>query len=107
MQEWALSKLPLGPTLYPKEYSSDKSLRWFVSEIIREQVFMQYKEEVPYCTTVVIEEYIEQIDDRDYIHAAIICESKHHVPILLGKAGRSLRILTAASRVAVEEWLGK
>jgi len=52
-----LSKLPPGPAYYPKDQISDKSVRFFVSEIIREKILEQYKQEIPYSCEIIVEEY--------------------------------------------------
>ncbi len=49
---WAVEKLPEGPTLYPKDMVSEQPERFFVSEIIREKIFLQYEQEIPYCVQV-------------------------------------------------------
>lgn len=52
VKAWAAGKLPEGPTLYPKDTVSEQPERFFVSECVREQIFLHYEQEVPYCTQV-------------------------------------------------------
>ncbi|KAL2504356.1 RNA binding [Abeliophyllum distichum] len=49
VKEWILSKLPCGPAYYPKDIASEHPERFFVAEIVREKIFMQYRDEVPYA----------------------------------------------------------
>jgi GTP-binding protein Era len=52
LKAWAVTKLPDGPTLYPKDMVSEQPERFFVSEIIREKIFLLYDQEIPYATQV-------------------------------------------------------
>lgn len=54
LKAWAVSRLPEGPTLYPKDMVSEQPERFFVSEIIREKIFLNYQQEIPYCTQVCV-----------------------------------------------------
>jgi hypothetical protein len=56
VQDWMVKQLPEGPTLYPKHLASEHNERFFVAEIIREQVFRQFDEEVPYAVQVMLQE---------------------------------------------------
>ena len=60
VQEWALDRLPLGPTLYPKDAISEHPERFFIAEIIREKVFLKYSQEVPYSTQVWVQSHTER-----------------------------------------------
>jgi hypothetical protein len=52
VKDWMVKQLPEGPTLYPKELVSEHPEKFFVSEILREQIFQQYDQEIPYCVQV-------------------------------------------------------
>jgi GTPase len=82
-----LDRLPDGEPFYPPDVMSDEPERFFVSEIIREQVFMQYKEEIPYATAVQIEEFAERPGKKDYIRALIFVEHDSQKGILIGRGG--------------------
>lgn len=98
-------RLPASPFLYPEDEVSSQSVRFFVAELIRETIFEQYGEEVPYSTAVVVEEYREA-DDPVFIRAAIFVERASQKGILIGKGGAAIRELGTAARRKVEEFVG-
>jgi GTPase Era involved in 16S rRNA processing len=57
VQDWAVGHLPEGPTLYPKDSISEHPERFFIAEIIREKIFLQYSQEVPYSTQVWVQSH--------------------------------------------------
>ncbi len=97
--------LPEHPKYYPDDQTSDENERFFVSEIIREKIFEQYREEVPFSTEVLIEEFKERENSKDYIRAAIVVERDSQKPILLGAKGASIKKLGQAARKGIEEFL--
>lgn len=99
--------LPEGPKYYPDDQLSDADERFFVSEIIREKVFEKYKEEIPFSIEVVIEEFKEQENRKDYISAAIVVERESQKPIIIGKKGEAIKKLGQLAREAIEEFLGR
>ena len=99
--------LPEGPKYYPDDQLSDADERFFVSEIIREKVFEKYKEEIPFSTEVLIEEFKEQENRKDYISAVIVVERESQKPIIIGKKGESVKKLGQVAREAIEEFLGR
>jgi len=106
VQAWAVQQLPLGPPLYPPDSVSDMPERFFVAEIIREQIFLMYRQEVPYCTAVRVTDFIDRTPPRkSYIAVDIVVESTAHRPILIGKGGNAIKRLSTASRLAIEDLL--
>ncbi len=101
-----LRELPVGPAYYPKDQLTDKTMRFFVQELIREQVLLQYKKEVPYSTEVVIEEYKEQ-DHRIDIRATIYVIRETQKMIIIGKGGQAIKSLGIEARKNIEEFTGK
>lgn len=99
--------LPTGPPLYPKDQITEHPERFFVSEIIREKIFQNYSEEVPYSTAVVVDEFKERPQSKDYIKARIIVEKQSHKGILIGKKGNALRRLGQEARKDIESFLGR
>jgi GTP-binding protein Era len=99
--------LPEGPKLYPDDIVADKNERFFVSEIVREKIFELYKEEIPYSTEVIIVDFKEREDKKDYILAEIIVERESQKGIVIGKQGVTIKKLGLESRKAVEEFLQK
>lgn len=101
-----LDKLPESPPYFDKEFLSDRPLRFFVTEIIREKIFLHYKQEIPYCCEVGIEEYKEG-DDMDRIRALIYVERESQKPIVIGRGGSSLKQVASEARKDIEEFLDK
>jgi len=101
-----IERLPEGPPFYPKEMVSEHPERFFVAEIIREKVFQQYHEEIPYSVQVNIVEYKERPEgEKDFIDAEIVVTRKAHKGILIGKGGRALKKLGMAARHDIEDFV--
>ena len=98
--------LPLSPPLYPPDQLSEHPVRFFVSELIREQIFLQYAQEIPYSCTVTISEFREE-DKIDHIHAEIIVNRDSQKGILIGKGGIKLKKLGTRAREQIEQLTGK
>ncbi|TVQ69336.1 MAG: GTPase Era [Balneolaceae bacterium] len=99
-------RLPPGPAFYPKDQASDLTMRFFVSELIREQLFLLYEKEVPYSCAVNVVEYREE-DDIDHIDAEIVVSRNSQKGILIGKKGAHLKELGIRSRKEIEQLTGK
>jgi GTPase len=102
-----MERLPEGPPYYPKDQLSEHPERFFVAEIIREQVFEQYRDEVPYSTQVNLVTYEEREGRKDFIDAEIVVERDSQKAILIGKGGRHLKRLGQAARQEIEGFLGR
>jgi GTP-binding protein Era len=98
--------LPQGPRYFPEDQITDQPVRFMVAETIREQVLVETSEEVPYATTVVIEQF-EEKPRVTRIAAAIFCERDGQKGILVGKGGQMLKKIGTAARLQIEEMLGK
>ena len=105
--EMMVARLPEAPPFYDTDQIAEQSERFFTAEIIREKVFEQFKEEVPYSTEVVIAEFKERDGAKDFIEAWIFAESESQKRILVGKGGQAIRQLGEVARAAVEEFLGR
>ena len=101
-----LEALPEGPPYYDKEALTDRSERFFVSEIIREKIFMNYKKEVPYSVEVGIEEFKEE-EKIIRIKAVIIVSRNSQKGIIIGKGGESLKKTATRARLDIENFFGK
>ena len=101
----SLGCLPDGSKFYPDDDISDENERFFVSEIIREKIFEQYKDEIPYSCEVVITDFKEREDRKDFIQAEIIVERESQKGILIGKQGAALKKVGEKSRSTIEEFL--
>lgn len=99
------SCLPDGPPLYPPDQLTTAPERFFVAEIIREKIFLLCGEEIPYSTTVSIEEFTERPGRKDYIRAAICVERESQKGILIGKKGAALKKVGQAAREEIEFFL--
>ncbi len=101
-------RLPEGPAYYPKDNISDRSTRFFVSEIIREKILLQYKQEIPYSSEVHVEEYKESIkNDKPFVHikATIFVMRKTQKAIIIGQGGRAIKSLGIAARRDIEKFI--
>jgi GTP-binding protein Era len=98
--------LPVHPPYFPEDELTDKSERFIASEIIREKIFMQYKQEIPYSSEVVTTSFKEE-ETIIRITAEIFVERDSQKGILIGKKGESIKELGIASRKEMEAFFGK
>ena len=98
--------LPVGPPFFPKDQLTDKSERFFVNEIIREKILLNYDKEIPYSVEVEVESFIEE-ENLIRISAVIFCERDSQKGILIGKAGSALKRVGAMARKDIEEFFQK
>lgn len=98
--------LPSHPGYYSKDELTDKSERFFASEIIREKIFMNYDQEIPYSSEVGIEAFKEE-EKIIRIRATIYVERDSQKGILIGKGGSSLKKVGIEARKSMEEFFGK
>lgn len=98
--------LPKGAPYFPKDQLTDKSERFFVSEIIREKILMNYKKEVPYATEVEVEEFKESADII-HIRAVIYVERDTQKGIIIGHKGEALKKTGTMARKDIEAFLEK
>ena len=96
--------LPEGPRYFPKDQVTDQPERFLVAELIREQVLLATEQEVPYATTVLIDQY-EEGAKLTRIAATIYCERDGQKAILIGKQGSTLKKIGTASRLQIEKLL--
>ena len=101
-----LDLLPDGPAFYPKDTLTDKTLRFFASEIIREKILRFYDKEIPYCCEIEIESYKEE-PAIDRIAATIYVARDSQKGILIGHKGEKLKRVGQAAREDMEQFLGK
>jgi GTP-binding protein Era len=101
-----LDKLPVHPPFYPKDELTDKSYRFFVSEIIREKILLLYRKEVPYSVEVVVDQFKEE-DKLIRINAYIYVARETQKMIILGKGGKAIKQLGSDARKDIEKFLDK
>jgi len=99
--------LPNHPAYYPEDAVSEQPERFFVAEIIREKIFEQFQEEIPYSTAVEIREYKEREEGKTFINADIIVERNSQKGILIGKKGAALKRIGQAARMDIEKFIGR
>ena len=101
-----VSRLPECPPWFDKDAFTDKNLRFFASEIIREQILLCYKEEIPYCCEVGIESFKEGAERYD-IGAVIYVMRESQKGIIIGKGGSALKKVGTAARMEMEDFFQK
>ena len=98
--------LPVGPPFFPKDQLTDKSERFFVNEIIREKVLLNYDKEIPYSVEVEVESFQEE-EHLIRISAVIYCERESQKGIIIGKAGAALKRVGSQARKDIEDFFQK
>ena len=101
-----LERLPEGPAFYPEDTLTDKPLRFFASEIIREKILTTYDKEIPYSVEIVIDSYREE-PAIDRIAATIYVTRDSQKGILIGHKGEKLKRVGTKAREDLEKFLGK
>ncbi len=105
VREFVMAELPEHPAYYEKDELTDKSQRFFVSEMIREKIFKLYEKEIPYSTEVIVTSFKEE-NNLTRISAEIIVERDSQKNILIGKAGSMIKKVGTYARQDIEEFLG-
>jgi GTPase len=103
--EKIIRSLPEGPRYFPEDQVTDQPMRFMVAEIIREQVLLETSEEIPYATTVLVEQF-EERPKLTRIAAAIYCEREGQKRILIGKQAQMLKKIGTAARLQIEKMVG-
>lgn len=101
-----LEKLPVYPPWYDKDAFTDKNLRFFAEEIIREKILLNYKEEIPYCCQAQVETFKEGADRYD-ISAVIYVMRDSQKGIIIGKKGAALKKMGTEARIEMEDFFQK
>ena len=99
-----LQALPAGPKYFSEDQVTDQPARFMVAEIVREQILVQTKEEVPYATTVIVEQF-EEGTNIIRIAATIYCEREGQKAILVGKGAQMLKKIGTSARLEVQKML--
>ena len=97
--------LPEGPRYFPKDQVTDQPERFLVAELIREKVLLKTQQELPYATTVRVEQF-EESPKLTRIAAAIYCEREGQKGILIGRGGAMLKRIGSEARREIEALLG-
>ncbi|HNT97133.1 MAG TPA: GTPase Era [Elusimicrobiales bacterium] len=102
-----LAGLPEHPPYYPTDQSTDRWERFYAGEIVREELFRLFSDEVPYCCAVEVDHFREEAGRPDFVHAVVHVSRPSLKPILLGAGGRAIRKLRENSRAKLEKLLGR
>lgn len=103
--EKLVENLPDGPRYFPEDQITDQPVRFMVAEIIREQILHATSEEIPYATTVAIDQF-EEGKKLTRIAATVYCEREGQKHILVGKHGQMLKKIGTAARLEIEKLVG-
>ena len=106
LKRWLALNLPEGPWLYPDDQISDMPLRMIAAEITREKLTLRLHQELPYQLTVETEKWEEKSDKSLRIEQMIYLAKLSHKGIVLGKKGETIKAISTASRLSLEEFLG-
>ncbi len=101
-----LELIPESPPYYPKDELTDKTMRFFVSEIIREKIFLNYQQEVPYSTEVIVDAYKEE-EKIIRIMAYIFVARESQKAIILGHEGKAIKKTATEARKDIEDFVDK
>ena len=104
--EHILTKLPECPPYFPQDELTDKSMRFFITEIIREKILLNYQQEIPYSVQVEVDSY-EESEHRIVIRSTIYVARESQKAILIGKGGAAIKKLGMQARADIEEFTGK
>jgi GTP-binding protein Era len=104
--ERIIQMLPEGEPFFDSDEMTDRPVKFFVGEMIREKIFSMYEDEIPYHTTVLIQEFKEK-ETLTKIQADIIVQRETQKGILLGEGGRMIRRLGTEARKEIEEFIGR
>lgn len=107
LKQTLVSALPVGEPLFPPDVVSERPERFFAAELVREAIFNRYGAEIPYSTTVVIDEFLERPGRKDYIKATIYVERGTQKAILIGRDGAALKKVGSIARRNIERFLGR
>jgi GTPase len=105
LKEKIRERIPEHPAYYPEEDLTNRSERFFASEIIREKIFFNYEQEIPYSCEVLIMDFKEKEDM--IVRAEIIVERESQKGIVIGKGGEALKKVGTQARLSMEEFFGK
>ena len=105
LAERLVAHLPEGERLYPEDFLTDQPERFFVAEMVREQILRHTREEIPYSTAVIIDSF-KEAQPVMRIEASILVERQSQKGILIGRGGAMLKAIGSAARHEIEAFLG-
>jgi GTPase len=102
LEKTLLEYLPRQPLMYPADQITDRSERFLAAEIVREQVFRGFQQEIPYATAVSIDQF-KRVKGTLHVEATIWVEKEGQKPILIGKGGERLKTVGSRARLAMQK----
>ena len=105
LRETIVKHIPEGPPYFPPDQLSDLPKRFFISETIREKIFLRTNQEIPYASSVVVEEFKERPNGKIYISAMLYVERQSQKGILVGKGGQTIKKIGQLARTEIEQFL--
>jgi GTP-binding protein Era len=106
LEKLFLQYLPEGEPLYPADYLTDQPERFFVGEIVREQVLQMTHDELPFSTAVIVDRMEPAGDDKIInIYCTILVERESQKPIVIGRAGAMIKHIGTAARAELQKYL--
>ncbi len=105
LRETIVKHIPEGPPYFPPDQLSDLPKRFFISETIRETIFLRTNQEIPYASSVVVEEFKERPNGKIYISAMLYVERQSQKGILVGKGGQTIKKIGQLARTEIEQFL--
>ncbi len=107
LRDWLTTQVPQGPYLYPEDQIADLPMRMIAAEMTREKLTLRLHQELPYELTVETENWEERADGSARIDQLIYVARDGHKGIVLGKGGETVKAISQASRLELEEFLGR
>jgi GTP-binding protein Era len=101
-----VERLPAGPPLFPEDEITDQPMQSLASELIREQILKNTRQEIPHAIAVSIEEWEERSENLTYIAASVWVEKQSQKAIVIGERGAMLKRIGQAAREEIEAWVG-
>jgi len=101
-----VAALPEGPRYFPADQVTDAYERTIAAELIREQIMLQLRDEIPYGTAVRVRDFKERPNGSTYVSADIFVERDSHKSIVIGAGGAQLKAIGAAAREQIEQLVG-
>lgn len=101
-----VARLPEGPALFPEDEITDAPMQYLAAELVREQLLLNTRQEVPHSIAVMVDEWEERSEQLTFISATIWVEKESQKAIVIGERGSMLKRVGKEARKAIEEWVG-
>jgi GTP-binding protein Era len=102
-----LQHLPEGDPIYPADYVTDQPERFFVAEVVREQVLRLTHDELPFSTAVIVDRFDDTSPERVELYCSVVVERESQKPIVIGKGGSMIKQIGTAARSELQRFFGR